>query len=500
MNAPDDRGRRSDHDSRVLRSSVSPCDPVRSAPSVSSSGSVPSAALSVATAVRDAGGRALLVGGWVRDRLLGLASKDIDIEVFGLPTTRLRATLEALGRVETVGESFQVYKLGDIDVSLPRRESKAGHGHRGFDVTGDPEMSIEEASRRRDFTINAISWDPLTDEYFDPSGGRSDLSHRILRAVDPHRFGDDSLRVLRAVQFAARFGLTLEPATRDLCRTIPLDDLPPERIWGEVEKLLFASKPSIGFALALDLGIVERLFPELHALVGCPQEPEWHPEGDVWVHTLQVIDQARVRTEDLPRPKQLALMLGAVCHDFGKPATTAFSEGRIRSIDHEEQGVLPAGRFLDRLNIHSIDGYDVRRQVLGIVAQHLKPGMWFKTREVVGDGAFRRLAQKVDLELLARLAKADCLGRDPGVFNCQAMDWFLERAQSLGVAHRPPAAILLGRHLLALGVQPGPRMGEILRAIYEQQLDGTVKSLDEAVAGARALLRAGGEPGQGAPP
>jgi len=349
-------------------------------------------------------------------------------------------------------------------------------------------MSIEEAARRRDFTVNAVSWDPLTGEYFDPAGGQLDLSRRILRAVDPHRFGDDSLRVLRAVQFAARFELTLEPATRELCRTIPLDDLPAERIWGEIEKLLFEPRPSTGFALALDLGVVDRLFPELRALVGCPQEPEWHPEGDVWMHTLQVIDQARRRTDDLPRPKQLALMLGAVCHDFGKPATTAFSDGRIRSIDHEEQGVVPASRFLDRLNVHSFDGYDVRSQVLGIVAQHLKPGMWFKTRDVVGDGAFRRLAQKVDLELLARLAKADCLGREPGVFNCQAMDWFLERAQSLDVVHRPPSAILLGRHLLALGVSPGPRMGEVLKAVYEQQLDGMVKNLDEAVAAARHLL------------
>ena len=249
-----------------------------------------------------------------------------------------------------------------------------------------------------------------------------------------------------------------------------------------------APRPSIGLALALDLGIVERLFPELHALVGCVQEPEWHPEGDVWVHTLQVVDQARKRVDDLPRPQRLAVMLGAVCHDFGKPATTAFSDGRIRSIDHEEQGVAPATRFLDRLNVHSFEGYDVRAQVLGMTAQHLKPGMWFKTTGVVGDGAFRRLAQKVDLELLARLAKSDCLGREPGQFNCQAMDWFLERARALGVEHRPPEPILLGRHLIELGVKPGPRMGEILKAVYEQQLDGTVRTLEDAVATARALL------------
>jgi tRNA nucleotidyltransferase (CCA-adding enzyme) len=449
-------------------------------------------AVSLAESIHAAGGRALIVGGWVRDRLLGLPDEanNIDIEVFGLPAERLKALLESFGRVEAVGESFQVYKLGDLDVSLPRRDSKSGRGHRGFAVTGDPDMSIEEAAIRRDFTVNAISWDPLTREYFDPCSGRIDLERRVLRVVDPRTFGDDSLRVLRGVQFAARFNFVLEPESAALCRAIPLNDLPAERIWGELEKLLYAAKPSIGFALALELGVVASLFPELQALVDCPQEPEWHPEGDVWVHTLQVIDQARTRIDDLPRPQQIVVMLGAVCHDFGKPATTAFSDGRIRSIDHEEQGVAPATVFLDRLLIFTIDGYDVRKQVLGITAQHLKPGMWFKARErtEVGDGAFRRLAHKVDLELLARVAKSDCQGRQPGVFDCTAMDWFLERARALGVSNRPPEPILLGRHLLALGVKPGPRVGEILKAVYEQQMDGAVTTVDEAIAAATGLL------------
>jgi tRNA nucleotidyltransferase (CCA-adding enzyme) len=446
-------------------------------------------ALDILTTVRAAGGRALIVGGWVRDRLMGRDSKDLDIEVYGLPSGKVRWLLESLGRIEAVGESFQVYKTGPIDVSLPRRESKSGRGHRGFDVTGDPAMSVEEAARRRDFTVNAIAWDPLNNEYLDPYDGRGDLQRRLLRVVDPATFADDSLRALRAVQFAARFEFTLDQQARDLCRSMALDDLPSERVWGEVEKLLLAPRPSIGLALAEELGIVERLSPELQALVGCKQEPEWHPEGDVWVHTLQVVDQTRQRIDDLPRPQQLALMLGAVCHDFGKPATTAFVDGRIRSMDHEEQGVTPALRFLDRLNIHSLDGYDVRGQVIGFVAQHLKPGAWFKVRHEVGDGAFRRLAAKVDLELLARLAKSDCLGRKPGDFDCSAMDWFLERARSLGVEHKPPAPILLGRHLLTLGLTPGPRVGEILKAVYEQQLDGTVTTLEDAVAIAQGLLK-----------
>jgi tRNA nucleotidyltransferase (CCA-adding enzyme) len=440
-------------------------------------------ATAIAHAVRDAGGRALIVGGWVRDRLMGLPSKDIDVEVFGVEAARLKEMLRAFGSVNAVGESFTVYKVAGLDVSLPRRESKTGRGHRGFTVSGEPDLPPQEAARRRDFTINAISWDPLADEYLDPFDGRGDLERRILRAVDAATFGDDSLRVLRALQFTARFELAVEPGTK------ALDDLPAERVWGEVEKVLLrARRPSIGFALALEIGVIERLFPELDALVGCPQEPEWHPEGDVWVHTLLVIDQARKQIDDLEYPQQVAIMLGAVCHDLGKPATTAFLDGRIRSIDHEDAGVPPSTALLDRLNVHSMQGYDVRREVLGIVANHLKPGMFCKAQPQAGDGAFRRLAQKVDLELLARVARADCEGRGGG-FDCSAMDWFVQRARQLGVQHAPPDPLVKGRHLIDLGVKPGPALGDVLRQVYERQLDGTVADFDAAFALAREIAR-----------
>ena len=454
----------------------------------------PPLALEIARAVRQAGGRALIVGGWVRDGLRGLPSKDVDIEVFGVPQERLPPLLAPLGRVEPVGQSFPVYKVvrpagdaGAIDVALPRRESKRGRGHKGFEVHGDPLMSIDEAARRRDFTVNAIAWDPLTGEYEDPFDGRGDLGRRLLRAVDHETFGDDSLRVLRAVQFAARFEFMLHDDTAAICRRIPLDDLPAERIWGEIEKLLLqAERPSIGLALALDLDVVDRVLPEMRPLVGCEQEPEWHPEGDVWTHTLMVVDKARELNRDLDRPRLITVMLGAVCHDLGKPSTTAVIDGRIRSMEHEEAGVPPTRRLLDRLNIHTVDGFDVRANVIGLVANHLKPGMFYKAG-TVGDGAFRRLAQKVDLELLARVARADCLGRS-GAFDCSAMDWFLNRARSLGVEHQPPAPLLLGRHLLALGLSPGPRVGEILKQVYEKQLDGEITTVEEGIEAAQEIL------------
>jgi tRNA nucleotidyltransferase (CCA-adding enzyme) len=398
--------------------------------------------------------------------------------------------------VEAVGQSFPVYKVvpvggvDAIDVALPRRESKTARGHKGFHVEGDPGMTPQDAARRRDFTINAISKDPLTGEYVDPFHGRQDLARRLLKAVDLTTFGDDSLRVLRAVQFAARFEFALEADTARLCRAIPLDDLPAERVWGEIEKLLVqAARPSIGLALARDLGVVGRILPELLPLVGCPQDAEWHPEGDVWTHTLMVVDEARARNGDLDRPHLIAVMLGALCHDLGKPATTAMIDGRLRSPEHEEAGVEPTRRVLDRLNIHSIDGVDVRRHVEGLVAQHLKPGMFRKAGHV-SDGAFRRLAQKVDLELLARVARADCHGRT-GSFDCSAMDWFIERARALGVDRRPPTPILLGRHVIEIGVEPGPRVGRILTAVYEKQLDGAISSLEDARDEARRLLAQG---------
>jgi tRNA nucleotidyltransferase (CCA-adding enzyme) len=455
-------------------------------------GTLEQQACRIAEAVRDAGGRALCVGGFTRDRLLNppslgtsyggtsRASKDLDIEVFGIPQDQLLALLQSLGKVVPAGQAFPVYKLGDVDVALPRRESKTGRGHKGFTVEGDPSMPFEEAARRRDFTINAIGWDPLTDEYLDPFSGRRDLDLRVLRVVDAGTFADDSLRVLRAVQFAARFELTIDPETARICSSIALDDLPAERIWGEFEKLLLqAERPSIGIALARELGVIHQLLPEMEPLYDCPQDPEWHPEGNVWIHTLMVIDKARELNAALDRPRLATVMLGAICHDLGKPATTAVIDGRVKSPNHEAMGVAPATKILDRFNINTLDGFDVRTQVLGLVAEHLRPIAFSKTRETVTDGAFRRLAQKVDLELLAGFARADCLGRT-GTFDCSGVDWFIERARSLGVQHKPPAPILLGRHLMELGVEPGPRMGVILRAIYELQLDGVVTTIDEA--------------------
>jgi tRNA nucleotidyltransferase (CCA-adding enzyme) len=262
-----------------------------------------------------------------------------------------------------------------------------------------------------------------------------------------------------------------------------------------MEKLLLrAQRPSIGLGWLHALSVLDKLFPEIKALIEVPQDPEWHPEGDVFVHTRLVIDRARESIDDLPYPKQVTVMLAALAHDFGKPATTEFIDGRLRSRGHEEAGVGPTLSFLDRLNLHTLEGYDVRAQVVALVRDHLKPGEYFKKREEVGDGAFRRLARKCELELLYRVAKADSLGRNaPWVpheqwYDAAAQEWFIEHAHQLDVASKAPAPLLLGRHLLEMGLKPGPGIGEITREVYEMQLDGRVASLDEAKEVAKEMI------------
>lgn len=459
--------------------------------------------IDIAKVAAATGGRAMLVGGCVRDELMDVEPKDWDLEVYGIEPLHLRSILNEFAtdqglEVNAVGEAFTVYKIGnDLDVSIPRRERKIGKGHRGFVIEGDPEMSFEEACSRRDFTVNAIMKDPLTGETVDPFHGRKDIERKILRHVSGATFAEDSLRVLRAAQFSARLEFDIAPETVELCKSIDVTDLPKERIWGELEKLLLkARRPSIGLKWLYALGVVDQIFPELKSLVGVPQEPEWHPEGDVDVHTLMVADEARKLIGDLPYERKVAVMLGAVAHDFGKPPTTRFFEGRWRSHSHDEAGVEPTLTFLDTLGIYTLNGFDVRNQVVQLVRYHLKPGEFYKVNDKnhVGDGAFRRLARKVEPDLLYRVAKADSLGRNPEWlpkekwFDAAAQEWFIERVRELQIEKKAPVPILMGRHLIELGLEPSPKFKQILDAVYEMQLDGAVTNLESARVEARKLL------------
>lgn len=447
--------------------------------------------LKLCEAVRIAGGRAMLVGGWVRDRLLGKESKDFDIEVYGLEPSSLRGLLEKFGQVNAVGEHFSVYKLVpsiretegsekqfeervEIDVSLPRRESKSGRGHRGFVIEGDPFMTFAEAARRRDFTINAILFDPLTGETEDPYDGQRDLASRVLRVVAPDTFVDDSLRVLRAVQLAARFEMTIERETASLCRSIELSDLPSERFWGEVEKLLtMANHPSIGLAVARDLGVLRRVFPELARLdqpeVGCTSENRFD-------HTSAALDEAASLVDDLTKAKRITVMMAALCHDLDLRSTS--------DAEDRQDATQATVSIMNRLGLYGLSGYDVRSQVLSLVRKHRVPMEYFERRDEVTDGDFRRLSQHVEIDLLYRVTKA-CEKSSSG--GSTRAEWFITRARSLGVEHGPPAPLILGRHLLEAGFSPGPEIGNMLRHVYDMQLDGKITTQTEAIAAARQI-------------
>lgn len=421
--------------------------------------------------LRDAGGRPLLVGGCVRDALMQVPVLDVDIEVYGLGTRQVEAALRKEFGIITVGAAFGVTKLKDfpVDVSVPRRENRTGAKHTDFDVQADPTMTPKDAAERRDFTLNAIMWDPFTGEILDPWGGVADLKAKRLRHVSD-KFAEDPLRVLRAMQFAARFEFSVAPETVALCATLTQADLPPERLMEEWTKLLLRGrKPSVGLAFLKDCGWT-KFYPELHAIIGVPQDPEWHPEGDVWSHTLHCLDAfARGRVGD--RDEDLIVGLAVLLHDLGKATRTKVEphDGRIHSYGHEEAGVPLAEKFLAQVTRET----KLLESVLPLVRWHAQPHELFRAK--AGDAAVRRLATKVlRIDRLIRVDLADRQGRPPlwpGEASPQGL-WLAERAAALKVAASAPKRIVLGRHLIAMGHKPAGWFSQVLDEAFEAQLDG----------------------------
>lgn len=417
--------------------------------------------------VAEEGGRALLVGGCVRDAVLGLPLRDVDVEVFGLAAERLEALLADGFEARRVGAHFPVWKLAGlpIDVALPT----------------SPTASFEEAAARRDFTINAMGFDLAARSLLDPYGGRADLEQRILRHTSSH-FAEDPLRVLRGMQLVARFDLEAAPETVALCRTLTPEGIPSERIFEEWRKLLLHGVAiGKGLRFLADCGWLSH-FPELAALVDCPQDPKWHPEGDVWVHTGHCLEAfARERSGD--EREDLIVGLAVLCHDLGKPPTTREREdGRVTSQRHEPVGANLTRSFLGAMTRDT----GLLDEVPRLVASHLAPSMFF--RDQSGDAAIRRLARRVgNIERLVRVAAADFAGRPPlPPKPFEAGDWLRDRARALDVERTAPDPLLKGRHLLALGLSPGPHFKELLDACYEAQLEGDVATLEDAIAFAEA--------------
>lgn len=438
----------------------------------------------VVEVVTRAGGRPIIVGGAVRDALLDIAAKDIDVEVFGLAPQLLEAAVARQFAIDKVGKAFGVLKIRGtpLDISLPRRESKSGTGHKGFDVSSDPFMSFEDAASRRDFTINAMGWNPLSKTLLDPFNGRGDLKNGILRHTSA-KFAEDPLRVLRGMQLAARFRLRAAPETVDLCQTMTPEGLAKERIFDEWKKLLTVSaQPSMGLTFLRQTGWV-RYFPELQATIDCPQDPRWHPEGDVWTHTLHCLDSfARHRVNN--EYEDLVVGLGVLCHDFGKPCTTIIEGDVIRSPGHDVAGLSLTRCFLERMTTQ----VSLIEDVTKLVVEHMRPQSLYDAQASIS--AIRRLALRVGrIDRLLRVARADRMGRPPmDGTHFPAADWLREKALEEDLERAAPTQILLGRHLLAMGVAPGPLVGHLLHDAYQAQLDGEFATLDAALEWARARV------------
>ena len=473
--------------------------------------------MSLAQEVRNLGGKALLVGGCVRDlviskeRALNLKPKDFDVEVYGLSQETLRLILETnFGEVKTEGKSFAVIKLPSgnhdepYDISIPRRDSKVASGHTGFDIKGDPTMDIKEAASRRDITINSLAYDPLNKTLYDAFEGAEHIKEGLIEITDEKTFQEDPLRVFRVMQFAARFDFQVSERALKLCRQMvkegQLDELSTDRITEELKKLIVKGiKPSIGLNFAKEAGIVERYWPELNALINIPQEDEWHPEGNVWKHTLQTIDAAAkiADREKLDENDRLTLVFSSLLHDTGKPLTTKIMGGRVRSYGHEAAGIKPTSRFFERFNLP----VDVKRKVLALIPVHLSPKFYWDQEVNKGiemKNAIRRLADKLGKEganiyMLSLLAEADQRGRNSQdstpLDRIQVKDlegwqnWLIEKAQKLDVKDKAPAPILNGKDILEkIGTKNGGIwIGCMLKAVQMDFLDGTLSGKSEAL-------------------
>lgn len=439
-----------------------------------------------AKAVGAQGGRAYFVGGCVRDGILGRKTKDLDIEVHGVCREELERILSEFGTMMRVGESFGIYKLfgNDIDVALPRTEVCVGKGHRDFEVQVNPALGIKEAARRRDFTMNALYEDVLTGDVSDPYGGLADLRAGVIKHVDGGTFGEDPLRVLRAAQFAARFDMRIDASTVELCRTMQLEHLPHERIAEETKKaLLKAKRPSLYFRALREMGQLKGWFDEVDALIGVEQNPCFHPEGDVFEHTMLVLDSAAALRDRASW--SLGLMLSALCHDMGKPkATFRLETGRIVSYGHENEGIAVAAAFLDRV-FHE---KRLRQYVLNMVKLHMRPGSLLNAN--AKQKSFTKLFDEsccpVDLCLLAQSDWEGSTGGEPFATVEDRLAGHLQRFEELMA--RP---YVKGDDLIAAGVEPGPKMGEVLAFAHKVRLAGVEKdeALKQCLGAYRTLLK-----------
>ena len=422
----------------------------------------------IGTAVKEAGGSAYFVGGFVRDSLLGQECKDIDIEVHGILPETLERILDSIGERMEIGESFGIYNLRhySLDIAMPRKESKTGNGHRDFRCDIDPFCGTYIAARRRDFTINAIMQDICTGEYVDHFGGRDDLRDKIIRHVDSEHFIEDPLRVLRCARFAARFGYTVAGETQILCSEMPLLYLAPERIQGELLKALVKSeKPSIFFETLNAMHQLGDWFPELEKLIGVPQNPEYHPEGDAYTHTMLVLNAASGLKTQVESDR--AFMLAALLHDCGKVVSTQIKEnGKVSAIGHEQTGIQSADAFMNRILID----HKTMKYVENMVSMHMRPHL-LVAQKSRPKSFMKMFDESVAPEELLLLAKADRMGQLYDM-ECYKPDEQLLQDMLNQYRQLQEMPQVTGRDLQQAGFKPSPLYKERLGYAHKLWLAG----------------------------
>lgn len=423
----------------------------------------------IASRVAAKGGRVFFVGGFVRDRILGKHNKDIDIEVHGIYPEVLEEILDELGKKTEMGADFGIFGLKgyDLDIAMPRKEEATGRGHKDFAVFVDPFLGTQKAARRRDFTMNALMQDVQTGEVIDHFGGVDDIKNGVIRHVNSETFVEDPLRVLRAGQFAARFGFTVADETVELAKTMDLSALARERILGELEKALLKAKtPSVFFQEMRRMEQLSIWFPEVQQLIGVMQNPQYHPEGDVWNHTMLVLDQAAMLRDRAANP--LGFMLAALTHDFGKVITTQVIDGRIRSPLHEVKGLPMIRTFLERITNET----KLIKYVLNMDELHMYP------RRMAAQGAKKKATNKmfdraIDPEGLILFARADHMGKAGNVFDAEREQFLENRLREFYQTMEKP--YVMGADLVAAGLRPGPQFSEILGFAHKLRLAGVEK-------------------------
>lgn len=442
----------------------------------------------VIKAIADAGGQPFFVGGIVRDAFIGRDSKDVDIEVFNI---EFGPMVEAIKKVDCVksitvdaGKRFPVTKVRcqddtEMDVASPRREVFVG-GEAEFEVQADPWMPKKEAAARRDFTMNAIMVNGVTGEVFDFFGGINDIAQGVIRHTSS-QFAEDPDRVIRAGRFAAQINMNIDPETFDICQTMVaspiMETVNAEQINAEFKKIFKSKNPSVAFRFFAKVGWIQKRFPEIANMINCPQDPRWHPEGDVFEHTMQVMDRmAEIAIqEQWDDNKKIQMVMAAMCHDMGKPSTTVTeSNGSITSKGHAQVGVPIAEAFMRRCKF---DNADFINRVCIMVDQHMAHSGMEATQRTT-----RRVAARiapVSIVEWAAIIKADASGRDCGWFDPAAE--FVKIAAEQSIDKEGPKPIVMGRHVIPFGIK-GPAVGAITKAAFEAQIEGNIKTIEDGQA------------------